>query len=49
MCRHATMRLFHNEGRQGYRAKRAAARLEDVEDARSVAYQLGMPFYVFNF
>lgn len=28
---------------------RTCCALEDVEDARSVAYQLGMPYYVFNF
>ena len=32
----------------GCRAKSCCS-LDDVEDARSVAYQLGMPFYVFNF
>ena len=47
-CIGATMRLFHNdilpEGQQS-----TCCSLEDVEDARSVAYRLGMPHYVFNF
>ena len=42
------MRLFHNED-AGVSREKSCCSLEDVEDARSVAYQLGMPFYVFNF
>lgn len=47
-CVGATMRLFHNED-AGVSREKSCCSLEDVEDARSVAYQLGMPFYVFNF
>ncbi|MCD7868350.1 MAG: tRNA 2-thiouridine(34) synthase MnmA [Clostridiales bacterium] len=47
-CIGATMKLFYNEdvGEQG---EKACCSLEDVEDARSVAWSLGMPYYVFNF
>lgn len=45
-CTGATMRL-HNTP-QAEREKSCCS-LEDVEDARSVAVSLGMPFYVFNF
>ena len=46
-CVGCTMRLFENEtaGVEG----RTCCSLNDVEDARSVAYALGMPYYVFNF
>lgn len=47
-CVGATMRLFHNED-AGVSREKSCCSLEDAEDARSVAYQLGMPFYVFNF
>ena len=47
-CIGATMRLFDNailpEGQES-----TCCSLEDVEDARSVAYRLGFPYYVFNF
>ena len=43
-CLGATMRLFDSAGEDS-----ACCSLEDVEDARSVAYRLGMPFYVFHF
>lgn len=41
-CMGATMRLFDGEDS-------TCCSLEAVEDARSVAHKLGMPFYVFNF
>lgn len=47
-CIGATMRLFHNED-AGISEEKTCCSLEDVEDARSVACRLGMPFYVFNF
>ena len=47
-CVGATMRLFHNED-AGVSREKSCCSLEDVEEARSVAYQLGMPFYVFHF
>lgn len=47
-CIGATMKLFHNEDVCISREK-SCCLLEDVEDARSVAYSLGIPYYVFNF
>lgn len=47
-CIGATMRLFHNED-AGISREKSCCSLDDVEDARSVAYSLGMPYYVFNF
>ena len=47
-CIGCTMRLFHNED-AGLERSRTCCSLKDVEDARSVAYELGMRFYVFNF
>ncbi|MEA4824558.1 MAG: tRNA 2-thiouridine(34) synthase MnmA [Clostridiaceae bacterium] len=47
-CIGATMRLFHNED-AGISHEKTCCSLEDTEDARSVAYKLGIPFYVFNF
>jgi len=46
----ATFRLFSDEdiGR-GSVSSRACCSLEDVEDARSVAYKLGFEHFVFNF
>ena len=42
-CIGATMRLLAPE------ADGSCCSIDDVEDARSVAFRLGMPFYVFNF
>ncbi len=47
-CIGATMKLFHNED-VGVSRSRTCCSLEDVEDARSVAFRLGIPYYVFNF
>lgn len=47
-CIGVTMKLFQNEG-AGILREKTCCSLEDVEDARSVAYNLGMPYYVFNF
>lgn len=47
-CIGITMKLFHNED-IGERREKACCSLDDVEDARSVAFQMGMPYYVFNF
>lgn len=47
-CTGATMRLYDNED-IGTLRESTCCSLEDVEDARSVAYRLGMPYYVFNF
>ena len=47
-CIGCTMRLFDNED-AGLEPGRTCCSLDDVEDARSVAFRLGMPFHVFNF
>ena len=47
-CIGCTMKLFHNED-IGIERSRTCCSLDDVEDARRVAYKLGMRFYVFNF
>ena len=46
-CMGVTMKLFYNE-EVACRANTCCS-LDDVEDARSVAYRLNMPYYVFNF
>ena len=47
-CIGVTMKLFQNEDIGASRAKTCCS-LDDVEDARSVARHLGIPYYVFNF
>ena len=47
-CVGATMKLFENE-QAGVKREKSCCSLDDVEDARSVAYRLHMPYYVFNF
>ena len=47
-CMGATMRLYENEDAGLPRGSTCCA-LDDVEDARRVAYALGMPHYVFNY
>ena len=47
-CVGVTMKLFDNE-EIGLRREHTCCSLDDVEDARSVAYRLGIPYYVFNF
>ena len=47
-CIGCTMKLFHNED-VGLERSRTCCSLDDVADARRVAYKLGMSFYVFNF
>lgn len=47
-CIGVTLKLFNNED-AGVSREKSCCSLEDVEDARSVAYRLGIPFYVFNF
>ena len=47
-CIGCTMRLFVNED-AGIERQRSCCSIDDVDDARAVAYRLGMPFYVFNF
>ena len=47
-CIGCTMKLYDNED-AGIPKANTCCSLDDVEDARSVAYRLGMPYYVFNF
>ena len=47
-CIGVTMKLFANEN-IGLDRRKSCCSLEDTEDARGVAYRLGMPYYVFNF
>lgn len=46
-CMGVTMKLFQSEEIDV--RENTCCSLEDVEDARSVAYKLGIPYYVFNF
>ena len=46
-CMGATMRLYNNQKFNDQES--SCCSLDDVEDARSVAVRLGMPYYVFNF
>lgn len=47
-CIGCTMKLYDNED-AGISKGHTCCSLDDVEDARSVAFGLGMPYYVFNF
>lgn len=47
-CIGATMKLFHNED-VGMEREKSCCSLDDVEDARSVCYRIGIRYYVFNF
>lgn len=47
-CIGVTMKLYDNE-EIGISREKTCCSLEDTEDARSVAYDLGMRYYVFNF
>ena len=44
-CTGCTMKLYDNDD-AGLPAGKTCCSLDDVEDARSVAYRLGMPYYV---
>lgn len=53
-CCGCTMKLYDTEDlqRDGYSTStesKTCCSLDDVEDARSVAFKLGMPYHVFNF
>lgn len=53
-CIGATMKMFDRNVLEERRTEEAVScktccSLEDVEDARSVAFRLGIPYYVFNF
>lgn len=47
-CVGCTMKLYTNEDVNAPEGKTCCS-LDDVEDARSVAFRLGIPYYVFNF
>ena len=47
-CMGVTMKLFHNDD-IGIPREYSCCSMDDVEDARSVAYTLGIPYHVFNF
>ena len=47
-CAGCTMKLYENED-AGIKKSNTCCSLDDVEDAKSVAYKLKMPYYVFNF
>ncbi len=47
-CIGCTMKLYDNED-VGLSRGHTCCSLDDVEDARSVAYKIGIPYYVFNF
>ena len=47
-CTGVTMKLFQNE-EVGLSKEHTCCSLDDVEDARNVAFHLGIPFHVFNF
>lgn len=47
-CMGVTMKLFANDD-IGIPREHSCCSLDDVEDARSVAYTLGIPYHVFNF
>lgn len=47
-CIGVTMKLFENED-IGVRRDKACCSLDDVEDARSVCYRIGIRYYVLNF
>ena len=48
-CMGVTMKLFRNEDVEEKPREKTCCSLEDVEDARAVAWSLGIPYHVFNF
>ena len=47
-CIGCTMKLYNNED-ANISKEPTCCSLDDVEDARNIAYKLGIPYYVFNF
>ena len=47
-CIGATMKLYDNED-VGLSRSNTCCSLDDINDARNIAFSLGMPYYVFNF
>lgn len=48
-CMGVTMKLHEELGEEACRIGKTCCSLDDVEDARSVAFRLGIPYHVFNF
>ncbi|MDR2480003.1 MAG: tRNA 2-thiouridine(34) synthase MnmA, partial [Treponema sp.] len=50
-CIGITLKLYQGESRccSGTKLQRGCCSLEDVNDAKAVAFRLGMPHYVLNF
>ena len=52
-CMGVTLKLYDNQdaglGEASFPGEKTCCSVDDVADARSVAFRLGMPFYVFNF
>ena len=48
-CMGVTMKLHEEMGEEACRIGKTCCSLDDVEDARSVAFRLGIPYHVFNF
>ena len=46
-CLGCTMKLYQNED-AGISREKSCCSLDDVEDARAVAFRMGIPHYVFN-
>lgn len=47
-CVGCTMKLYYNED-IGISKAHTCCSLDDIEDAREVAYRLGIPYHIFNF
>jgi len=47
-CIGVTMKLFQNDD-IGVSKEKSCCSIDDVEDARAVAYKIGIPYYVLNF
>ena len=47
-CIGVTMKLYENED-IGIAREKTCCSLDDIEDARMVAYKIGIPYYVVNF
>ncbi|MBO4506046.1 MAG: tRNA 2-thiouridine(34) synthase MnmA, partial [Lachnospiraceae bacterium] len=48
-CIGCMMKLYDITDDEADTASRTCCSVDDADDARNVAYRLGMPFYVFNF
>ncbi|NLY20974.1 MAG: tRNA 2-thiouridine(34) synthase MnmA [Tissierellia bacterium] len=48
-CMGTTLKLFNNDDTGVIKRDNTCCSLDDIEDARSVAFDLDIPYYVFNF